>query len=37
LPYAAIGALVVVPLWLVSVLLRLSRRRASPPDEPPPP
>ena len=37
LPYAAIGALVVVPLWLVSVLLRLARRRGHGPDEPPPP
>ena len=36
LPYAAIGALVVVPLWLVSVLLRLARRRRGP-EEPPPP
>ena len=37
LPYAAIGALVVVPLWLVSVLLRLARRRGRAPEEPPPP
>ena len=37
LPYAAIGALVVVPLWLISLLMRLTRRRAPPPDEPPPP
>jgi hypothetical protein len=37
LPYAAIGALVVVPLWLISMLLRLTRRRAPPPEEPPAP
>jgi hypothetical protein len=36
LPYAAIGALVVVPLWLVSVLLRLARRRGRGSEEPPP-
>ena len=36
LPYAAIGALVVVPLWLISVVLRLTRRRTPPPEEPPP-
>jgi hypothetical protein len=37
LPYAAIGALVVVPLWLVSVLLRVTRKRSPPPEEPPGP
>ncbi len=37
LPYAALGALVVVPLWLVSVLLRLTRTRRNHPEEPPPP
>ena len=37
LPYAAIGALVVVPLWLVSVLLRMTRKRSPPPEEPPGP
>ncbi len=36
LPYAAIGALVVVPLWLLSMLLRLFRRRDGAPKEPPP-
>lgn len=36
LPYAALGALVVVPLWLVSMLLRLGRRRGRGPKEPPP-
>lgn len=37
LPYAAVGALVVIPLWLVSVLLRLTRGRRGRPEEPPPP
>jgi Na+/H+-dicarboxylate symporter len=37
LPYAAIGALVVVPLWAISLLLRLTRRRGPPPEEPPAP
>jgi hypothetical protein len=36
LPYAAIGALIVVPVWLISVLLRVTRRRTPPPEEPPP-
>ena len=27
LPYASVGAVVVVPLWLASVLIRLARRR----------
>ena len=36
LPYAAIGALVVVPLWLLSLLLRLFRRRGRRANEPPP-
>ncbi len=34
LPYAAIGAIVVVPLWLISALLRLTRGRGRPPREP---
>ena len=36
LPYAAIGAIVVVPFWLVSQLLKLNRRRGPGPGEPPP-
>ena len=35
LPYAAVGAVIVVPLWLISVLLRLGRRHNRGPEEPP--
>ena len=34
-PYAAVGAVIVVPLWLISVLLRLGRRHNRGPEEPP--
>jgi hypothetical protein len=35
LPYAAVGAVIVVPLWLISVLLRSGRRHNRGPEEPP--
>jgi hypothetical protein len=35
LPYAAVGAVIVVPLWVISVLLRLGRRQNRGPEEPP--
>src|SRR3954454_16724477 len=35
LPYAAVGAVIVVPLWLISLLLRLGRRHNRGPEDPP--
>src|SRR5262245_39594159 len=35
LPYAAVGAVIVVPLWLISMLLRLGRRHDRGSEEPP--